>query len=81
MLFNNSRYNITCCKDCPDRQADPNCHGFCEKYLQQKKVYEEQMAEARKKADIARGLTEQQFDSAERVNRYRNYRSKYRGAR
>jgi len=29
------------CYKCPDRVADPNCHGYCEKYLQAVKEHEE----------------------------------------
>lgn len=24
---------ITCCKDCPDRTIEPNCHSTCERYI------------------------------------------------
>ena len=24
---------VTCCKDCPDRTVEPNCHTDCERYL------------------------------------------------
>lgn len=24
--------NINCCKDCPDRTVEPNCHTDCERY-------------------------------------------------
>lgn len=37
--------NVTCCYKCPDRVAEDangrNCHGYCEKYLKQKKENEE----------------------------------------
>lgn len=39
------RTKINCCHNCPDRVADPNCHGYCETYLKQKAEYDE----ARKK--------------------------------
>ena len=27
---------IDCCRGCPDRTVEPNCHLECEKYLQAK---------------------------------------------
>lgn len=27
---------ISCCKDCPDRTVEPNCHMTCEAYLTEK---------------------------------------------
>ena len=31
------RTMIDCCtKDCPDRCADPNCHTYCQRYLEQR---------------------------------------------
>lgn len=27
---------ISCCKDCPDRTVEPNCHMTCEAYLESK---------------------------------------------
>ena len=41
------RPKITCCNGCTERQADPNCHGFCEKYLSQKAELEKKNAEVR----------------------------------
>lgn len=29
------------CKDCPDRQIDPNCHSTCAGYLERKRKTEE----------------------------------------
>ena len=26
-------YLYTCCKNCPDRTIEPNCHTTCERYL------------------------------------------------
>ena len=32
--FNRTNSNgCPCGKECPDRQVEPNCHGYCERYL------------------------------------------------
>lgn len=31
---------IKVCKDCKDRCADPNCHTYCEKYINAKEEFE-----------------------------------------
>ncbi len=69
------RTKIDCCHNCPDRQADPNCHGFCETYLQQKAEYDETRAEAREIYEINHGITNQMIDSFLKVQKRRNKRS------
>lgn len=32
-----SRHKSPCTRDCLDRSINPNCHSFCEKYLEWKK--------------------------------------------
>ena len=76
MGFNDERYAITCCKDCPERY--PGCHGKCEKYKKARAEYDEKMAEHRKKYDVACSIAKQHSDSIQRITRNQHYKSKYR---
>ena len=76
MRFNEERYQINCCKDCPKRY--PGCHGKCEKYITARAEYDAKRAEYRKKSDIACGIAQQQINSIHRITKRRNYRNKYR---
>ncbi len=42
---------IKCCKDCTEREV--GCHGWCEKYIQQKASHDKRMSDIRtqKQAD------------------------------
>lgn len=75
------RTKIDCCNGCTDRQADPNCHGFCERYLKEKAELEESNAEKAKLRNIVSGLQQQSYDCYSRVTKYIHYRSKYRKPR
>ena len=79
MGFNDHRYVITCCKDCPDRY--PGCHSSCEKYKAQRAEYDAQKAECMKRFEVAAGLYEQKCNGIGRITNRRNYRAKYRKAR
>lgn len=75
------RTKIDCCYKCTERQADPNCHGFCERYLTQKAELEESNAEIRKRKNTAINLAGQTCDCVSKVTKRRNYRAKYRRPR
>lgn len=70
------RLKIDCCWGCPDRQADPNCHGYCEKYKQQKAEYDETMAEKKKKEKVDKDLYSQMSDGLDKVYHHRNLHHK-----
>lgn len=58
--------NFTC-KGCGSRF--PGCHSRCEKYIAEKKAWDEKMAEYRKQYNIKGGLDEQMYDGIRRGNR------------
>jgi hypothetical protein len=70
------RPKITCCNGCTERQADPNCHGFCEKYLSQKAELEKKNAEVRKKQEINWGIMDQKYDMYAKIDRAKHTRRK-----
>lgn len=68
---------IDCCKpDCPDRCADPNCHGYCEKYKQQKIELEKTRAAMNEQAKIDSELRKQLFDTIGKVQGKKHYHRK-----
>lgn len=75
------RTKIDCCNGCTERQADPNCHGFCKKYLEQRAELDETLAEERKKQQISSGVTNQTYACLDKVTKRIHYRSKYRRPR
>lgn len=72
------RTKIDCCWDCPDRQADPNCHGYCERYLRQKAEYEETKAAKDQKAQVESGLSGQMLTMINKASHHRNLHSKHK---
>lgn len=73
---------IRCCKDCKDRR--PACHDKCEKYLKEKKEFQEYKREITKKRleDISYTIKEGDFlgDSGHlRVYQYKGRKHKYKG--
>lgn len=52
------RTMIDCCtKDCPDRCADPNCHGYCKRYLEQRAELNEANTARQEKSQLESGIT------------------------
>lgn len=72
--FNSERFQITCCKDCPDRH--PGCHGSCEKYKAQRAEYDAKKAECMEKYNIAAGLYEQRTNAVFKAYAKRRYYEK-----
>ena len=70
------RLKIDCCWGCPDRVADPNCHGYCDTYIQQKAEYDETMAEKKKKEKVDKDLYSQMSDGLDKVYHHRNLHHK-----
>lgn len=75
------RTRIDCCHGCTERQADPNCHGFCKRYLEQRAELDATLAEDRKIRDAQYGISNQLADCYHKVTKRTNYRSKYRRPR
>ena len=75
------RTRIDCCNGCTERQADPNCHGFCKRYLEQRAELDATLAEERKIRDAQHGISNQLYDCYHKVTKRTNYRSKYRRPR
>ena len=71
-----SRFKITCCMDCPDRI--PGCHGYCERYKQQKTELEATKEEQNKKRAIQAGLDASLYDRVERTAKRTHYRENKR---
>lgn len=42
------------CHGCPDRVADPNCHGTCKGYI-------DRVAESKQKSDMIRAAKEREY--------------------
>lgn len=38
---------VKCCKDCVPPRRYPGCHGHCQKYLEEKRLYEIQKQKER----------------------------------
>lgn len=73
------RTKIDCCtKDCPDRRADPNCHGYCERYLEQKAEYDRDRATIRKKAKLDSDLSGQLLEGVGRAAHKRHLYAKHK---
>lgn len=67
---------IKCCKDCVPPQRYPGCHGHCQKYLEEKRLYEIQKQKER--ATKSPRLTNYDFDeiaysACKRHKRRRDY--------
>lgn len=75
------RTKIDCCNGCTKRQADPNCHGYCKDYLEQRKELDESRAYGTKIYEVNAGIAGQRYDSIHKATKRRNYRSKYRRSR
>ena len=52
------------CKGCPDRH--PGCHGKCEKYIAEKKAWDDRQAEIRKKKSIEDGLNQHLIETMQK---------------
>lgn len=74
------RTAIDCCKkDCPDRNADPNCHGYCEKYLKQRAELDETNKAMFEKNRIENGITSEVVRSVEMVTNRKNKKGQKNG--
>ena len=71
-----ARQKITCCFNCPDRT--PGCHGYCDKYKQQRAEYDATKAEYDKQKAIEIGLDTFLYGSTRRTARKKNYRDNKR---
>lgn len=63
---------ITCCRGCADRCAEPNCHITCERYIEACKRLDEE----RKARYLANEPTSYSFDIAARFDRFKHHRHK-----
>lgn len=52
--------SIKCCKDCVPPQRYPGCHEHCQKYLEEKRLYEIQKQKERAAKSLR--LTNYDFD-------------------
>ena len=60
---------IDCCYNCPDRVADPNCHGYCEKYLIQRAELDVANKERQKQSRLVQDITGTLVDGARRARK------------
>jgi len=67
------------CLGCTERVADPNCHGYCEKYLTFSKLCEEFRAEKKRIAEANRILNDIEHDRIVKAATGRMYKRKKRG--
>ena len=64
------RDRIDCCTpDCPDRCADPNCHGYCKRYKEQKDELEAANKERARARNLERSITGTLVQGVERVKK------------
>lgn len=74
------RTAIDCCKkDCPDRNADPNCHGYCEKYLKQRAELDETNKAMLQKKLVDAGITSTLVHGVEKVTKSNNKKGQKNG--
>lgn len=71
------RTRIDCCNGCTERQADPNCHGFCKRYLNQKAELDESNAEIRRIQNIESNLNMMKVERVKRMVKRTNTRIKH----
>ena len=67
------------CYGCTERVADPNCHGYCEKYLTFDKLCREFRAEKKRIAEENRILNGIEHDRIVKAATGRMYKRKKRG--
>lgn len=72
MSFNQSRFSITCCKDCKPPERYPGCGDHCQKYKEEKARIEELKKEYRKQT----GPVLTQFDY--NINNQRDTRARHK---
>ena len=64
------RTKIDCCtKDCPDRRADPNCHGYCKEYLRQRAELDETNKAMFQRKNVDEGITSTLVHGVEKVTK------------
>ena len=63
------------CKGCQERQ--PSCHSICEKYMAEKKAYDERKAMERLEIDLKNGLYSQKDDSITKARRRAKHAKRY----
>jgi hypothetical protein len=68
---------IDCCNGCTERQADPNCHGFCKRYLIQKAELDESNAEIKRIQNIETNLNMQKAERVKRMVKRSNTSVRY----
>ena len=64
---------IKCCKDCADRTV--GCHSVCPKYLEEKRIHEEQLEEKRQL--MTKDWTHKSFVQSGIVKSVKRRRRKY----
>lgn len=74
MAWVDRRPKITVCMGCTERVADPNCHGYCEKYLAQRAELDKANAEKRKKQEVVWRIQDQKYDMYEKIDRAKHRR-------
>jgi hypothetical protein len=73
-MFRQGRPKITCCNGCTERVADPNCHGYCEKYLAERAQLDQRNAEVRKRQEVNWRIQDQKYDMWSKVDRAKHRR-------
>ena len=71
------RTRIDCCNGCTERQADPNWHGFCKRYLIQKAELDESNAEIKRIQNIETNLNMQKAERVKRMVKRSNTSVRY----
>jgi hypothetical protein len=71
------RTRIDCCNGCTERKADPNCHGFCKRYLIQKAELDESNAEIKRIQNIETNLNKQKAERVKRMVKRSNTSVRY----
>lgn len=66
---------INCCKDCEDRTIE--CHGRCERYIEEKRKYDEKRKEMFKLKDNDRMLRSHEIGTVERMKKKKTRKGKH----
>ena len=67
-----TRARVPCAKDCPDRCVEPNCHGYCERYLAYKAAREAELVAINAMKEANRIATDFEVDCKKRNRLYQN---------
>lgn len=60
---------IKCCRDCVPPTRHSGCHGACERYIEERKAYDEEMAQVRAHANAIRDVNHYTLSVADKIRK------------